>query len=171
MDRSYEEITISDLRYLRELAWNVLRGFITRNPKYNSLEELLIAITLCQGAALHYYNKTNGIKDFDVWFFFKDDGKTRFPPRWIYQVDSRLETFGRYPDDPEEYIGRRVDFLGRTICGHCERSALCDRKSSDPVHCLRGYLQKKATRSAYHLSQKAVVGLWPEDILGKIIWP
>jgi hypothetical protein len=34
-----------------------------------------------QGAALHYVNGQNGIKDFDVWSFYAQYDDWPFPPR------------------------------------------------------------------------------------------
>ena len=171
MVRSYEPITLDDLRHLGRLALSTMENFIIRNRKYSNLKDKLIAIALCQGAALHYLNKTNGVKDFDVWFFFVHDGELEFPPRWIFQTDSKLTKFGRHPDDNPNFVGRRVDFLGRTICKHCKHYDGCTKQQIDPSKCLQGYLCKQATSSAKHLAEKAVVGIYPDKILGKIIWP
>ena len=36
---------------------------------------------LCQGAALHYVNGRNGVKDFDVWSFYAQYNDWPFPAR------------------------------------------------------------------------------------------
>jgi len=36
---------------------------------------------LCQGAALHYVNGKNGVKDFGVWSFYAQHDDWPFPPR------------------------------------------------------------------------------------------
>jgi hypothetical protein len=34
------------------------------------LEDSLVCVALCQGAALHFVDGENGVKDFDVWTFY-----------------------------------------------------------------------------------------------------
>ncbi len=49
--------------------------FFWRYRNWSQLyRDRVIAVTLCQGAALHYLNGRNGVKDFDLWTFFE---KTR----------------------------------------------------------------------------------------------
>ena len=41
---------------------------------------MLIAVVLAQGAALHYLDRSNGVKDLDVWSFFAlPSDQSRFP--------------------------------------------------------------------------------------------
>src|SRR5262245_43936354 len=69
--RSLEKITDSDLERLCELAQSDLRSLFERRPQLGRLyAERLLCIALCQGAALHYVDGRNGVKDFDVWSFF-----------------------------------------------------------------------------------------------------
>ncbi len=42
----------------------------------------LVCRALCQGAALHYLDGTNGVKDFDVWSFYAERGDGPFPYGW-----------------------------------------------------------------------------------------
>ena len=37
---------------------------------------------LCQGAALHYVDAKNGVKDFDVWSFYTQRADGSFPYLW-----------------------------------------------------------------------------------------
>ena len=50
------------------------KPFIVRNPHHAGLRARVLAVALCQGAALHYVDGKNGVKDFDVWTFFANDG-------------------------------------------------------------------------------------------------
>jgi hypothetical protein len=49
-------------------------------------------------------------------------------------------------------------------------SSLCASHDNDAQTLLRGFLQQKPTANAAHLSKKAVVGLIPEVLFGRIIW-
>ncbi len=136
--------------------------FFERNPHcVDVFRDSLLAIALCQGAALHYYNKTNGIKDFDVWYFFSENGNRKFNPRWRHEADSTLSKFGKHPDHSPHFLGRKLDLLGRTI----------PSREGSPEECIKAYLTQKRIKSAFLLSQKAVVGLYPDNILGLVIWP
>jgi hypothetical protein len=117
---------------------------------------------LCQGAALHYLDARNGVKDFDVWSFYaeRDDGP--FPYRWRGTADYGPSKFGRYPDDPPSFTGRRVDFLGRSLYASLD---------AEPAAVLGDYLSAARTRSAKELAAKAVVLISPEQLAGKVVWP
>ena len=71
IERSLEEITINDLKDLYtgsvERLWEY---FITgHGTKWQNLYDIKkpLAVALCQGAAMHFNDKKNGVKDFDVW--------------------------------------------------------------------------------------------------------
>jgi hypothetical protein len=70
--------------------------------------------------------------------------------------------FGRYPDDPPSFTGRRVDLLGRSLDVQLD---------AEPVKLLRDHLFTARTRSAIELAAKAVVLIYPEQLAGKVIWP
>jgi hypothetical protein len=64
VDRSLERIESADLERLCQLAQDDLRGLFQRRPETGRLySDRLPCIALCQGAALHYLNGRNGIKD------------------------------------------------------------------------------------------------------------
>lgn len=64
---TYEPICISDLSRLGELAAGDRASFFRRNPDTARLyADRLVAVALCQGAALHFLHGQNGVKDFDV---------------------------------------------------------------------------------------------------------
>jgi len=166
-ERSYKTITIEDLEKLRNLALRERIEFFDRNPRYRKTYwNLLIAIALCQGAASHFVDREVGVKDFDIWYFYIENRETRYPYRSRKSVDSRLSEFGVHPDDVEKsYSGRRVHLMGRTI-----DIDIVERNNKDPKNCIIGYLEKGRTETARELAEKAVVGLWPDGIFGKIIW-
>jgi len=103
--------------------------------------------------------KRIGVKDFDIWFFFrKDEGKI-FNPRWIEKKDLGYTKFGRNPNDVG-FRGRRMDFIGRSI----------SFGKMDIEGTVRRWVQSSGGASPKSLSQKAVVGLYPHTVLGKVIW-
>ena len=63
---------------------------------------------------------------------------------------------------PPNYIGRRVDLMGR---------ALDVAPDTDVVEALTSYLKSGKTETARELADKAVVLLEPIDQLGTVVWP
>jgi hypothetical protein len=59
----------------------------------------LLGRALCLGAALHYVNGKNGVKDFDVWSFYARHDDWPFPARWRGTPDFGPSKFGRYSGD------------------------------------------------------------------------
>lgn len=113
IERSSETITAEDLTRLAAIAAKDRASFFSRYPRYKDAKVLCVA--LCQGAALHYINGENGIKDFDVWTFYEQIKQTPdFPPRRLTQYDFGESKFCKHPLD-ENYLGRRVDVIGRSI--------------------------------------------------------
>ncbi len=73
-ERSFAQITSEDLKELlagsqKRLADYFING---KGGKWLKLYDIKkpLCVALCQGAALHFYDKKNGVKDFDVWFFY-----------------------------------------------------------------------------------------------------
>lgn len=66
-ERSYERITERDLARLAQIAREDRAGRLARRPRWRVYEKRIICVALCQGAALHYLDGANGVKDFDVW--------------------------------------------------------------------------------------------------------
>lgn len=67
MSRSFEPITKSDLKRLGQIAAVDREDLFKRKPETGRLYgDKLFAVALCQGAALHYLDGKNGIKD---WMF------------------------------------------------------------------------------------------------------
>jgi hypothetical protein len=162
-DRSLERIEIADLLRLAALAADAEAELFRRNPQGSGrYAGRLLGRALCQGAALHYVNGSNGVKDFDVWSFYAQYDDWPFPARWRGTRDFGPSKFGRYPGDPPRYSGRRVDLLGRS---------LPVRPGADPADVLRRYLAARRTASAKALAAKAVVLIDPENRAGEIVWP
>jgi hypothetical protein len=151
-----------DLIRLGELAAQDRLDLFTRKPQTGRLyAKRLFAVALCQGAALHYLDGKNGVKDLDVWNFFTESPERPFPYRRLANIDFGNLRFGVTPDAPH-FIGRRVDIIGRSIPG---------ADPSDPVETLRRYLHAGKTRSARLLALKAMILIEPTRLLGTVVWP
>jgi hypothetical protein len=161
--RSMALIEMADLDRLAELAARVEADLFGRRPDGSGrYAGRLLCRALCQGAALHYANGKNGVKDFDVWSFYAECADGPFPARWRGTADFGFSKFGRFPGDPPRYQGRRVDLLGRSLPAPLE---------ADPADVLREYLSTTRTRSARALAAKALVLIAPPNRAGEIIWP
>lgn len=162
MTRSLEPITKTDLDWLREIALRDLDSLFRRKPEIGRrYGRRLFAIALCQGAALHYLDGKNGVKDFDVWCFFRDSPGKPFPYRRNASADFGIAKFGKSPDRPD-YQGRRVDILGRSL--PCP-------DGQAPIEILRAYLKDGRTESARALAEKAMILVYPSDQVGTVVWP
>ena len=160
--RSYAKISKPDLKRLAAIARADNDDFFRRNPLVGRLyRSRLLCTALCQGAALHYVDGRNGVKDFDVWSFFAEHPGMPYPPRRHATADFGHSKFGR-PRADFELEGRRVDLLGRS---------LPVRPSADPVEAVLLYLLTANTKSSKLLKEKAVVLLDPPELLGAIVWP
>ncbi|MEJ5329898.1 MAG: hypothetical protein WHT07_07075 [Desulfobaccales bacterium] len=168
MDSEYsiENMTCDDLALLKDFS---LKFFIEYHYTKQFIKNLF-AITLCQGAANHYAvcqgfarryleNDKIGIKDIDIWFFMKKDIK-KFNQRWLVSRDLGKTKFGKDPLE-KKYIGRRVDFLGRSI--DYNEQLTIERNIINWIRFGGGISPK-------YISEKAVIGLWPDEIFNKIIW-
>ena len=114
-ERSSAMIELQDLLRLSEIAHWDLERYIAGDPDARAtFASKILCVALCQGAALHYLDKTTGVKDFDIFTFFVADGMKKFPPRRRTSYDFGRSKFGRHPDDVG-YTGRRVDVMGRSI--------------------------------------------------------
>lgn len=160
-DRSLVPITTDDLDRLARIARLDREDLFERNAHLRALADRVIAVALCQGAALHFLDGRNGVKDFDVWTFYAAHPDAMFPPRRTVARDFGDPKFSKSPDRPE-FVGRKVDLLGRSL--HADVDA-------DPVAVLQAYLSERRTDSARRLAQKAVVLLEPRSRLGTVVWP
>lgn len=160
--RSYEPITLKDLERLAAAARADTHDRFLRKPRWRELyQDRLLAVALCQGAALHYLRGDNGIKDFDVWSFYAAHPEAAFPPRWRTVRDFGDSKFGRTTDSPT-FVGRRVDLIGRSIDF---------APGVDPRIALQRYLKDGRTETATLLAMKAVILLEPAPRRGEVIWP
>lgn len=159
--RCFDRISTEDLQRLGNIARVERNVFFDRNPQYRVLGDKIIAVALCQGAALHYVNSETGIKDFDVWTFYARHPGLTFPHRRkVVARDFGDPKFGKSPDHPE-FEGRKVDLLGRSLDVDA---------GTDPVKALEMYLHERKTQSAKKLAEKAVVLIEPVSLLGLVIW-
>jgi hypothetical protein len=162
-DRSLARIDLADLLRLAALAADAEAELFRRNPQGSGrYAGRLLGRALCQGAALHYVNESNGVKDFDVWSFYAQLDDWPFPARWRGTRDFGPSKFGRYPGDTPRYSGRRVDLLGRSLPAG---------PGTDLADVLRRYFAARRTDSSKALAAKAVVLINPENRAGEIIWP
>jgi hypothetical protein len=160
--RSSAHIGMDDLARLSKIARTDLRSYIARDPASRELfETKILCVTLCQGAALHFVDKVNGVKDFDVFIFFVADGSRKFPARRRGVHDFGRSHFGRHPDD-QGFVGRRVDVMGRSIARG---------EGESPIQAVCKYLGQRPTATAWHLAQKSVVVIDPPALRGTVIWP
>jgi hypothetical protein len=162
LERSHAPITSVHLEHLRNIAERELDALFARRPKHSgAFRDQLLLLTLAQGAASHMVLGKKGIKDFDVWAFFRRLPGKRFPPRTRLKADFGLSEHGRHPSDPMRWTGRRVDVLGRDIS---------IEPGEAPEHALGRYLDAPKTTTASLLANQPVIGLWPERLFGQLLW-
>ena len=151
--RLFEPISKLDFKKLQRLALKEHEAFFKRNPRLRkAYHSSLIGIALCQGAASHYLNSNVGIKDFDIWHFYVENRSINFP----YRAHKSIEN---------GYKGKPIDFLKRAI-----NRDLRNFYSNEPDKCIIEYLLQRNTKTKRFLLKKAVVGLFPDKIFGKVIW-
>ena len=160
-ERSQESLEMHHLRRLAKIAIRDLEDFFRRHSETGDLyQSRRMLICLCQGGARHFVDQDCGIKDFDVWAFFRECPKRPFPYRRRGKQDFGHSRFGRHPDD-EGYRGRRVDVLARSMaCGDGQR----------PHDCIREWLRRGKTQSSREIAKSPVVVIHPEADIGRIIW-
>ncbi len=177
--RSQAPLNERHLAQLSKIAAVDHETFYARRPAYRGR---MIAVVLAQGAALHYLDRSNGVKDLDVWSFFalpSDQG--RFPEdQRKKHVDFGPSDLGRQRYNlksvksarqkalmtrwSNEHVGRRVDLMMRGVP--------CDLKD-DPAEAMRTWLSsglRKPGSSPWHLRQKAVILIDPPERRGEVVW-
>ncbi len=162
IERSFKPIVNDDLKQLYKGSVEVIQQYFFHGngKKWLSLYDIKnpIAVALCQGAAMHYYDKVTGVNDFDVWFFYPFNQKhLPYHARWNW--DFVNPKFGRHPQI-QGYRGRKVDVFVRSIRNYSK---------NNPVETIHKFLQYEDTQTANRLSQKAVVLLTP-NFLGQVVW-
>ena len=161
--RSYSAITKADLRRLARIAEEEREDFFSRHPEWAILYgKRVLGSALAGDAALHYTNGSTGVKEFGVWTFYSEHPDAPFPFQRMTYADYGKSKFGRAPDLPETYQGRRVELQGRSIDA---------MPGNDPLTSLQHYLKAGASPSARELALKAVVLLEPDRLLGVVAWP
>jgi hypothetical protein len=113
-ERSFERLRREDLARLRDVAQEALAERISSTPVGGLYADRLLLLALCQGAAQHYLDGAHGVKDLDVWAFFRSGPEKPFPWRARWTADFGPSHLGRSPADAG-FAGRRVDILGRSI--------------------------------------------------------
>jgi hypothetical protein len=116
----------------------------------------LLAIALCQGAALQYLGRGYGINDFDLHYFYAQNPSK---PRLSRAVGRVFVSVGNFANVP-------VDFIRSVVPGGEPTSDV-----DSVVRQLRVFLNQARTANAAHLAEKAVVGLSPSLLFGATIWP
>lgn len=159
---SFKKIELGDLRHLLALARQDRQAFFQRYPEWRRYyAKRILGTALCQGAAVHYIDRTAGINDFDVYTFYAANPARRWYSKRMKSVDFGDPKFGVSELSRPEFRGRRVDLLAR---------ALDTEPGADVVMAIQSWLIAGKTTTARELSQKAVILLEPEDRLGHIVW-
>lgn len=159
--RSFAQITYDDLRRLAAIAETDREAFFAAHPDWAKLyRDRLLAVALCQGAAAHFVDGKRGINDFDVYTFY-----AAHPDRpWYAKRNKRWDfgdpKFGKSVDRPD-YLGRRVDLLGRGI-PHLHEE--------DPAESICRWVSENPRASAKLIAQRPIVLLFPIDRIGEVIW-
>jgi hypothetical protein len=79
-ERSFIRIEASHLERLALLSREDREEFFSRLAGWRRLyADRILCVALCQGAAVHYVNEKNGVKDFDVWTFTRSIPTQLFP--------------------------------------------------------------------------------------------
>lgn len=154
LDRSLKPIEKGARRRLAALARADREDLFRRNSYLARLYgNRLLCVALCQGAALQYLDGRTGVKDFDVWTFFRAHPVRPFPSRRKVARDFGDPKFGTSPGW-SDFIGRRVDLIGRSIPW---------KRGQPPQEAVRHYLVSCANTSPRLLARKAVVLLEPAE--------
>jgi hypothetical protein len=132
-------------------------AFFARNPRLSApYRDRLLAVALCQGAALQYLGRGRGVADFDVHYFYRQNPTKRRLSRTVKHVVADVGGFRRIP----------VDFV-RTVIP----ASIFDMDLARALDLLRAFLHEAPTENARHLATKAVIGLRPRTLFKTVIWP
>lgn len=152
-ERSYDPLSADDLEQLRELASKEHEQFFRRNSHLRrAYRNSLVVVCLCQGAASYYLNPRVGIKDFDIWHFYVENERINFP----YSAQKRIKN---------GYKGKPVDFLKRAI-----PRGLFETYPNNPKLVILEFMLTRNTLTKKLLLKKAAIGLFPQEIFGKVPW-
>jgi hypothetical protein len=146
----------AEIGSLATIAESEEADFFGRNPHLVELyRSRLVAVALCQGAALQYLGRGYGVNDFDLHFFYRQNPDKLRLSRAVRRIFTAV---GSFEDAP-------VDFVRTVIPWQ-----LCD-EFHNPGELVRAFLQRAWTSNAQHLAEKAVIGLLPEELFGVVLWP
>ena len=149
-------VTMKELRCLAKHARMEEKAFFARNPcLVEPYQQRLILVALCQGAALQFLGCGYGVKDFDIHFFYAQN-----------QDKLRLSRAVKpYKANVGDFSNAQIDYI-RTVVPNAQPHL----KPDSAIQTVQKFLRRKPTSNAYHLSQKAVIGLYPDEVFGKQIW-
>ena len=166
MHRSFEPISKDDLNKLLNLAFEEHEAFFKRKPKYEPFyKNNLLAIILGQGAALHYLDNKYGVKDFDIYLFYKEHPQKNMQIRRTKKGESNLEKFGN----------PKIDFIKKVVKtkyiegNEGDTKKIITRLLNESRASIVKYLTIQA-KKCKNRKRNVVVGLHPESIFGKILW-
>lgn len=161
--RSFARIERADLERLAALAEADRVAFFAEYPDWAAqYRDRVLAVALCQGAALHYLRSEVGVQDFDVYTFYARHPTRPWPAKRKKHADFGDPRFGTSLDKPH-FVGRRVDLLGRSLDMPV---------GAEPAAVIRAWLRAGRGRdSAAYLAEKAVVLLAPAVRCGEVVWP
>lgn len=166
-ERSNAPISDDNLDRLAAIAARDRAAMFDGNPRWALYRDRLLCVALCQGAALHFINDQNGVKDFDVWTFFAATARRPYPDPALYRRNKRAD-FGqsdhgaRDEDAARGFSGRKVDLLSDSI----EVTI-----GAEPADALRAWLAYPTRKTPRCLAAKAVVLLEPKARRGEVVWP
>ncbi|WP_156414577.1 hypothetical protein [Ensifer sp. Root278] len=129
-----------------------------RAPVAGQYRERLLVLALAQGGALHFLDRQTGLKDIDIWAFFKGGLDKPFPVRARWTADFGVSKFGKHPDDVS-FAGRRIDILGRAV----------ETKPNDDLIAPVSRWLNGHSSSAFELRKKAIIAIYPPGITGQRI--
>ena len=166
-ERSYASISDDDLDRLAAIAARDRALMFDANSRWALYRDRVLCVALCQGAALHFINDQNGVKDFDVWTFFAATASRPYPDPALYRRNKGAD-FGpsvhgaRAEDAARGFSGRKVDLLS---------DSLEVAVGVDPAKALRVWLTRGTRKTPRCLAAKAVILLEPRKRRGEVVWP
>jgi hypothetical protein len=183
--RSQAALTAEHLARLAALAEADHEAFtrVGGRPEYRSRR---LAVVLAQGAALHYLDGRTGVKDLDVWTFYARIPGMRFPAdKRETHADFGPSSLGRQTYDLSAarnareralwrrwsaYEGRRVDFMMRALPVDVGGSFSTVAKAVQDWVANGSRIAASSKPSAWYLSKKAGVLLYPDSCRGEVLW-
>lgn len=155
-ERTKAEIRSKHLKRLAAIADTERQAFFDRNPRQiDRYRDRYLCTALCQGAALHFLGRGDGVKDFDVHFFYRQNPEHPMMARGAKAERAEFNDFGV----------KEVHFLRTVVPPEYVED------SEGIVEALHCFLEETPTSNARHLAKKAVIGLHPKSLFERVIWP